>query len=209
MRTFWIAPVAALAAAAAPLASAETQKPTTPAERQTEGPAQQRTKADTAFIQQALKSGGEEAEIAKLAVEKSQSAEIKQFAQMLVSDHTAVNEQLALLAQRNGAASAPRDGTKRGDTDSMRLPPTASPGAAPSSPKAQQLSKLSGAQFDQQFMMMIVDGHEKSVELYTREAEGGTDPAAKKLASETLPKIKEHLQQAKSLQQQLTNKKSQ
>jgi putative membrane protein len=196
----WIAPAAALSIAAAPLAQAQTQAPATPAERQAQS--QDRSKADAAFIQQALKSGREEVELAKLAAGKSENGQIKQFAQMLVSDHTAVNEQLVLLGQRNGAAPAPRGGT-----DGAASSPPASPGAAPSSEKARQLAGLSGAQFDQKFMELIVEGHEKSVELYTREAESGSDPAAKKLASETLPKIKEHLQQAKSLRQQVIDKK--
>lgn len=198
MRMLWIAPAAALSIAAAPLAQAQTQAPATPAERQAQS--QDRSKTDTAFIQQALKSGREEMELAKIAAGKSQNGQIKQFAQMLVSDHTAVNEQLVLLGRRNGAAPTPRGGT---DTS----PPPASPGAAPSSENARQLSALSGSQFDQKFMELIVEGHEKSVELYTREAESGSDPAAKKLASETLPKIEEHLQQAKSLRQQVIDKK--
>jgi putative membrane protein len=208
MRTLWIAPLTALAVASAPLAYAQTEKPSTP---QTKPQAQQTTpkagKADTAFIQTALKSGTEEIELAKLASEKSQNEQIKQFAQMLVSDHTAVNEQLALLSQRNGATPAPRDGTKRSGTETA--PPTTSPGAAPSSPKAQQLAKLSGSEFDKAFIKMVVEGHEKSVDLYGKEAETGKDPAAKKLATETLPKIKEHLSQAKSLQQQVMDKKTQ
>lgn len=207
MRTFWIAPIAALAAVASPLAYAQTQKPTTPSEQPAQGQTQ-RTNPDTAFIQQALMSGREEVELSKLAAVKSQSAEIKQFAEMLVSDHTAVNEQLILLGQRNGAAPAPRGETQRSDTDTPKSPPAASPGGAPSSPKAEQLSKLSGAEFDRQFMVLTVERHEKSVELYTREAERGADPAAKKLASETLPKIKAHLRQAKSLQQQATDKRN-
>lgn len=193
MKTSWIAPIAALVVAFAPLAQAETKS----------GKA-----ADTGFVQQALKSGQEEVALAKLAAEKSQNGEVKQLAQMLVSDHTQVNEQLQLLAQRNGAAPAPRDGSKRSGTDSMS-PPATSPGAAPSSAKADELAKLSGSEFDKKFLALIVEGHEKSVELYSTEAEKGTNPAAKKLATETLPKIKQHLEQAKSLQQQTMDKKSQ
>ena len=192
MRTSWVAPIAALVVAFAPLAHAETES----------GKA-----ADSGFVEKALKSGMEEVALAKIAVEKTQSSELKQLAQMLVSDHTAVNEQLRLLTQRNGAAPAPRDGSKRGGTDSAS-PPAAAPGAAPSSAKAEQLSKLSGSEFDKAFLAMIVEGHEKSVELYGAEAEKGANPASKKLAAETLPKIKEHLQQAKSLQQQAMDRKS-
>jgi putative membrane protein len=197
MRTLWIAPIAALVVAFAPLAYAQT-KTETKMERS----------ADTGFVQQALKSGQEEAALAKLAAEKSQNAEVKQLAQMLVSDHTQVNEQLQLLAKRNGATPAPRDGSKRSGTDTAS-PPATAPGAAPSSAKADELAKLSGPEFDKKFLAMIVEGHEKSVELYTAETEKGTNPAAKKLATETLPKIKQHLQQAKSLQQQTMDKKSQ
>lgn len=190
MRTSWIAPLVALMVAAVPPVQAQTQN---------------RTKADTSFIQQALKSGMEEVELAKMAAEKSQSDELRQFAQMLVSDHTQVNEQLQLLARRNGATPSPRDGSQRSGTGATS-PPVTSPGAAPSSAKAQQLARLSGSEFDMKFLEIIAEGHEKSVELYGTEAEKGGDPAAKKLATETLPKIKAHLQQAKSLQQGMEKK---
>src|SRR5262245_39360690 len=185
MRTLWIAPIAALVVAFAPLAQAETKSGKT---------------ADTSFVQQALKSGQEDVALAKIAAEKAQSGDVKQLAQMLVSDHTQVNEQLQLLAQRDdGAAPAPRDGSKRSGTESA-TPPSTAPGAAPSSAKADELAKLSGAEFDKKFLAMIIEGHVKSVELYSTESEKGANPAAKKLATETLPKIKQHLQQAKSLQ---------
>lgn len=196
MRKLWMAPIAALVVAFAPLALTQAQTKT-------------ETSADTGFVQKALKSGEEEVALSKMAAEKAQNGELKQFAQMLVSDHTAVNEQLRLLAQRNGATPAPRDGTKRSGTDDKTSPPATAPGAAPSSPKAEELAKLTGSEFDKKFLAIVVEGHEKSVELYSAEAETGKNPAVKKLAAETLPKIKEHLQQAKSLQQQVMEKKSQ
>ncbi len=197
MKKLWIAPLAALIVAVAPLAQAQTQtqKGTDKA-------------ADSGFVQQVLKSGEEEVVIATLGAEKAQNSDLKQFAQMLVSDHSALNEQLRLLAQRNGATPAPRDGSRRGGTDSASPPSATAPGAAPSSPKLQQLGQLSGSEFDKKFLEIMIEGHEKSVELYSAEAEKGANPAVKKLATEALPKIKEHLQQAKSLQQQLMEKKN-
>lgn len=189
----WIAPLAALLVAAAPLAEAETKDDA-------------KSDAAAGFVQQALKSGEEAVALAKLAAEKSRDGEIKEFAQMLVSDHTAVNEQLALLAKRNGAAPAPRTGPKS-ESDTPAPPAGTSPGAAPSSPMAQELGRLTGAEFDKKFLALVVAGHEKSVELYNTEAETGSNPASKKLAGEMLPKIKQHLQQAKSLQQRTMDKK--
>lgn len=186
----WIAPLAALLVAAAPLAQAQTKD-------------DPKAAATAGFVQQALKSGEEDVAIAKLAAEKSQNGEIKQFAQILVSDHTAVNEQLALLAKRDGAAPAPK---QPGQTDSSSPPSGMAPGAAPTVPKVERLNALSGAAFDKQFLALVIDGHEKAVELYQTESQSGASPATKKLASETLPKIKEHLEQAKSLRQQVKDK---
>jgi len=191
MKKSWIAPLAALILATAPAVQAETKGDD--------------KSADASFIQQALKSGQEEVAIAKVAAEKAQSSEVKQLAQMLASDHSAVNEQLALLAQRNGATPAPR-GTDKQSTEPS--PPSTAPGAAPSSPKLDELGKLTGAEFDKRFLAIIVEGHEKSVELWSKEAETGANPAAKKLATETLPKIRSHLQQAKSLQQTTEKKQN-
>lgn len=197
MRTPWIAPFAVLVMLAAPAMQAETK---------TNG------KADAGFIQQALKSGQEEVELAKLAADKAQSGALKQLAQMLVSDHSAVNEQLALLAQRDGAAPSPRDGTQSppgaGRSGTETTPPSTAPGAAPSSPALDELGKLSGVAFDQRFLAIIVEGHEKSVVLYETESKSGANPAAKKLATETLLKIEQHLQQAKSLQRETMERKS-
>ena len=209
MRTSWIAPVAALFVASAPAAQAQTQNQTQPpstkqAQPQTPNQTRRPSHADNDFVQQALKAGEEEVALSKLAADKSQSEQVKQFAQMIVSDHTAANEQLSLLSQRDGAP--PRDSTKR-STDSS--PPATSPGAAPSSPKAQQLSKLSGSNFDKQFLLAVVQDHQKAIELFAHESERGSDPAVKKFATETLPKLKDHLQQAKSLQQQSMDKKTQ
>src|SRR5688500_1585291 len=73
MRTLWIASLAALAVASAPFAYAQTDKPSTPPTKPQAQQTPKAGKADRAFIQQALKSGMEEVELAKLAAEKSQN----------------------------------------------------------------------------------------------------------------------------------------
>ncbi len=196
MRKRWIVPMAMMMIAAAPLAHSESANET-PSQSQSPN----RGKADASFIEQALKSGREAVELAKLAAERSRNEQIKQFAEMLVSDHTAVNEQLVLLSQRDGASPAPRDG-KNGPAS----PPAAKPGAAPTSAKAQELAKLTGAQFDQRFLAMIIDSQEKASELYGVEAEQGANPGAKKLATDTLQRIKSYLEQGKSIRGQSTDK---
>jgi putative membrane protein len=153
-------------------------------------------------VLQALRSGESEVAMAKLAAEKATASELKQLAEMLVQDHSRVNEQLRLIAQKSGG---PRSGTtpsSPGQRSESGPPAGVAPGAGPASPEVEKLSKLSGPEFDQSFLAAIVAGHEKSVELYEKASTSLKDGAAKKLATNTLPKIKEHLQQAKSLQAQ-------
>lgn len=191
--TRWIVPFAAAAIALTPAAFAETGKPDA-------------NQADTkltaaSFVQQALQSGEKEAGLAQLAADKSQNTEIKQFAQMIVADHKRVNEQLRLVAHRDVGG----DQRPAAPSDS---PPAVTPGARPSeSPEQKRLGQLSGAEFDKAFLDMMVQGHEKSVDLYERAGQSLPAGAAKKLAEDTLPKIKQHLEQAKSLQGQVNEKK--
>jgi putative membrane protein len=162
------------------------------------GPAIAQT--DNTFASQALKSGKDEVALSQLAVQKSQNPKVKQLAEMLVTDHTAVNAKLANIAAKGQPDRRPTSpGTGPNRTDS---PPSAAPGAAPESPEVAKLRSLTGANFDQAWLMAIIDGHKKSIALYEREAANSANPDSKALAAETLPKIKHHLQTAEALKSQ-------
>lgn len=199
--TRWIAPIAAAALALTPAAFAETAKPGTTAVAPKLEP--------DSFAQQALQSGENEVALAKLAIATSQSAKVKEFAQMVAADHERVNEQLRIVLKQGAGpdrkAAAPGTGPNR--TDDPASPPSTSPGAAPSSPEHKQLSGLSGAEFDKAFMRSMVVGHAKSVELYEQAAQSLPAGAAKKLAEDTLPKIKQHFEQARSLEGEVSAEK--
>ena len=190
----WIAPLAlaaALAIVLAPLAHAQLKTD---------------AKSDltaATFAQKALESGEKEAALSKLAGEKGVGADIKQYAQMLAQGHTQLNEQLRLIAEGD-KAMPPKTGTVPWHRSDGASPPAGvSPGAAPAqSPEYQKLNSLAGPAFDKAYLDAMIEGHQKSVELYDQ-ASRSLDGAAKKLASEMLPKIKDHLQQAKNLRAQI------
>ncbi|WP_313430611.1 DUF4142 domain-containing protein, partial [Pseudomonas sp.] len=54
--------------------------------------------------------------------------------------------------------------------------------------------------FDKCYVNNQVDAHEKAVELFKKEAASSDKPELKAFASETLPKLEHHLEQAKALQ---------
>jgi putative membrane protein len=62
-----------------------------------------------------------------------------------------------------------------------------------------KLSRLSGADFDREYMRMMVKDHAKKVEMFEREATKGKDPDVKAWAAKTLPTVREHLQMARDL----------
>jgi putative membrane protein len=63
----------------------------------------------------------------------------------------------------------------------------------------QRLSKLSGANFDRQYMNHMLEDHEKDVSAFGTEAQQGQDPDVKAFAAQVLPTLQEHLQQARSI----------
>src|SRR4029450_3766441 len=61
--------------------------------------AKQAGHADQLFVQQASSGGLAEVRAGQLATERAASAEVKQFGQQMVTDHTKANQELATLAQ--------------------------------------------------------------------------------------------------------------
>lgn len=60
-----------------------------------------------------------------------------------------------------------------------------------------KLSKLSGADFDREYMRQQLKAHEKAISLFERQANKGKDTELKTFASNTLPTLREHQQMAR------------
>ena len=135
---------------------------------------------DSKFVEDAAIGGMAEVELGKLAAEKATSADVKQFAQRMVDDHSKANEELSSLASSKG----------------ITLPTAVD---AKVQAHVEHLSKLSGAEFDQEYMKMMVSDHDKDVAEFEREANSGKDPDVKAWASKTLPTLREHQTMAKSI----------
>jgi putative membrane protein len=132
------------------------------------------------FVQTATVSSTFEIESGELAKEKSQSDEIRRFAERMIEDHTAAIEKLARAAQEDAAAVV--DPYLDARTASMR----------------NALEAAQPGEFDAQYVRMQVQAHEEAIMLF--EAFSGREGALGAFAAETLPDLKEHLQMALSLQ---------
>jgi putative membrane protein len=136
--------------------------------------------ADRSFVEQAAAGGLAEVQDAQLAQQKSASSDVKQFAGMMITDHTQANTELQQIAQGKGIT-----------------PPNAPTRAQQSA--QEDLKKLSGGEFDRQYMKQQVDDHQKTVALFQTEANSGQDAQLKAFAQKYLPKLQQHLQMAQSL----------
>lgn len=132
------------------------------------------------FVEAATESGIAEVVTGNLALEKSQNAEIKKFAQQMVTDHTAANQKLGDIARKLDI-SVPDEAAL---TDKVK----------------KMILEWRDESFDKSYVNNQVDAHEKAVELFKKEAASSDKPELKAFASETLPKLEHHLEQAKALQ---------
>lgn len=132
------------------------------------------------FMTTAAEDGMFEVQAGKLASAKTQDAAVKQYGQEMVSDHTRAVNELKQLAQ----------------SENVTLPNDVS---AEQKQKLDRLQGLSGAEFDREYMTMMVDAHQKAVNLFQNQANKGDDPEVKAFAAKTLPTLQEHLKDAQSL----------
>src|SRR6478735_4057462 len=134
---------------------------------------------DSEFANKAANGGKHEVEAGKFAAAKASSAEVKAYANRLVTDHTKGNQELMQLMKSKHI--------------------TAKDGKAEPEPWRSQ----SGAAFDRAFIDGAIADHEKDIALFEAEAKDGTDADLKAWAAKTLPTLREHLKAAQDLRSKL------
>lgn len=136
---------------------------------------------DRTFITKASGAGLYEVEVSKLAADKADNQAVKEFALMMVKDHTAANEELKALARAHNAAVSTDIPTEK-------------------KPLIKKLSELSGAAFDKAYREQVgIKDHEEDIALFERQSKSGDSPELKAWAAKTLPKLKMHLEHGKAL----------
>ena len=66
-----------------------------------------------------------------------------------------------------------------------------------------KLSKMSGAEFDKEYMSAMLKDHETDVKDFDTQAKEGNDPEIKAFAGKTLPTLQQHLQMAQQAAQKV------
>jgi putative membrane protein len=141
-------------------------------------------KESTDFLVNAANGGMAEVEAGQIAQQKATNPKVKDFGAMMGRDHSAADEQVKMLAaQRNVTLPAMPGDAKKKDLE--------------------ELNKKTGADFDKSYMKMMVNDHEKAIDLFENASSKVNDAEVKAFVDNTLPKLKNHLDSAKAIQKTL------
>lgn len=142
------------------------------------------TVADKDFVMQAEKDNIQERVLGRMAEEKSQNSDVKDYGKMLVRDHNNALQKLVDLMEKNGIPQPKGLPEERNEA-------------------VEKVQGLSGAAFDKEFVNMMVADHEKAVDTFRHEAATAQNPDVRDYAKNVLPTLEKHLKDAQELQGKL------
>lgn len=123
-----------------------------------------------------------ELESSKLAQEKATAAPVKEFAAMMIKDHTASTTKLKAAAAKADPAITPKPALNAEQTANLEA-----------------LRAASGAEFDVLYKQQQVVAHQKTLAALQGYADGGDVPPLKAFAGETVPVVEGHLKHVSGL----------
>ncbi|CAN5346664.1 DUF4142 domain-containing protein [soil metagenome] len=131
------------------------------------------------FLAKAIRGDNSEMQLGALAAKMGGSA-VAEYGRSLEADHTKARAAAVAVAAQHHV-----------------IPPT---DLLPEADKEQQkLKALSGADFDKEFVSYMISDHKGDISDFRKEAESDAPADVKKLATDTLPALQNHLDMAKRL----------
>lgn len=145
------------------------------------GPSMGPSTADQKFVNMAAQTDMVEANLGQLAQDAASSQQVKDYGQMLATDHT--NDFHQLYDAAHQANLNVPDAIDKEHNRTMITP----------------FQKLKGTSFDRRYTREMVAGHTKAIAAYKEEAAHGQNAALKSYAQNALPVLQKHLDGAKDL----------
>jgi putative membrane protein len=116
-------------------------------------------------------SDQKEIQAGRIAQKDGQSKAVKDYGRMLVKDHTAADEKVAVLAHKENVDLV----------------------AATPSPGPNEMGTMAtGPDFDKKFAQEMLEDHRKAIEALTAARDSTADPQLRKLLTDMLPTLEKH-----------------
>jgi putative membrane protein len=139
---------------------------------------------DLPFVREAAGVNLMEIRLGQLALSKASNGMVKQFGQRMVNDHTRLEQDLTSMVAANGIALNPALTSAQNDN-------------------INRLQNLSGAQFDQAYMSMMIQGHQTDVTQFDTQSRNADSPKVREFATRSLPVLQQHLSLAEQVGSQV------
>jgi putative membrane protein len=133
------------------------------------------------FMMEAAQADLAEIDMAQVALQNSGTGDVKDFANMIKSDHTSALEDLTELMKDTNVPQ-PKSIPVELQQDISRM------------------RGLTGGEFDREFVNMIVSEHQKVIEMFRDQQSTAQNQDVKKYVEDTLPRLEMHLEKAQRLQ---------
>ena len=143
------------------------------------------TGKEAEFVMMAGSGNAGEIRFSELALKNAQSQDVKDFAQMMITDHSKANDELSQVAKNHN----------------IDFPP-APPAAAVEMSKT--LLDVKGAEFDKKYMGEIVTAHTNALAALKKAKGEVKDHLLKEYVDGTEPVVAAHLKKAKEIEAKLT-----
>ena len=142
-----------------------------------------------AFVSGAAQGDMYEIQAGQIAEQKSKNAEVKAFAKKMITDHTALTNEMKPLVKAAGQTPpADLDQRRKGFLDNLKA--------------------ANAGDFDKTYMDQQVAAHDEALTLMQGYAKDGSDAGLKAAAGKAVPKVQMHSDMAKKLQAKLAGAKS-
>lgn len=135
------------------------------------------------FVRNAAIANMYELQAAKLAVQRAQSQQTRNLAQMITKDHERLDDQL-------------RATLKQADLSSIDIPTQLD---KKHQGMIEQLQRMSGPPFDRLYEQQQAQAHEQTIRLFQSYAENGDNSELKQLAQQSMSDLEQHLHRAEAL----------
>lgn len=138
-----------------------------------------KVEGDAEWATDAAEGGMLEVMLGKLAATNGASPKVKEFAQMMVDDHSKAGDELKALAQQKNITLPAALGEKRQKAYN-------------------DLAEKKGAEFDKAYTSYMVDDHQEDIDEYKEESDKGKDAELRAYAAGKVPTLEHHLEMAKA-----------
>jgi putative membrane protein len=135
------------------------------------------------FATRAALSDLYEIESSRLALERSQSAPIKAYAQRMIDEHSRMSNEMKAAIAQAGLQAVPPTVLDTERTELMR-----------------ELQSASAGDFDEKYLEQQAEAHENALNLFRDFGNNGDNDLLKQLAARGAPMIENHLQTVRALE---------